>query len=236
MKMTRLLVTAAAAVLIATPAFAANLLTNGSFEAQTVKATDACQGGIWCLRSNTSTPGWTQFGDGVDLVHTNYVQAPGFDVLVDPSDGVNFLDMNQGGALGGIFQVVSATAGQVFHLSLDTTAWAINARGGLLGYELYDPTSGTVLASGSYSDPNGGTWITRTLDAAATSNSIGVRIQALRSTQAGPGLDNVILTADAITVPGAVPEPATWAMMIGGFGLIGASMRRRSRVTDTAVA
>jgi hypothetical protein len=26
---------------------------------------------------------------------------------------------------------------------------------------------------------------------------------------------------------GAVPEPATWAMMIGGFGLIGAASRRR---------
>lgn len=28
---------------------------------------------------------------------------------------------------------------------------------------------------------------------------------------------------------GAVPEPATWAMMIGGFGLIGAVSRRRAR-------
>jgi len=28
---------------------------------------------------------------------------------------------------------------------------------------------------------------------------------------------------------GAVPEPATWAMMIGGFGLIGAASRRRNR-------
>jgi hypothetical protein len=26
---------------------------------------------------------------------------------------------------------------------------------------------------------------------------------------------------------GAVPEPATWAMMVGGFGLIGSAMRRR---------
>jgi hypothetical protein len=24
-----------------------------------------------------------------------------------------------------------------------------------------------------------------------------------------------------------VPEPASWALMIGGFGLIGAAMRRR---------
>lgn len=28
--------------------------------------------------------------------------------------------------------------------------------------------------------------------------------------------------------PGAVPEPATWAMMLAGFGLMGAAMRRRS--------
>ena len=27
--------------------------------------------------------------------------------------------------------------------------------------------------------------------------------------------------------PGAVPEPATWAMMLAGFGLVGASVRRR---------
>ncbi len=27
--------------------------------------------------------------------------------------------------------------------------------------------------------------------------------------------------------PGAVPEPSTWAMMIGGFGMIGGAMRRR---------
>lgn len=29
-----------------------------------------------------------------------------------------------------------------------------------------------------------------------------------------------------VSVP-AIPEPATWAMMIGGFGLVGAAMRRR---------
>ena len=35
-----------------------------------------------------------------------------------------------------------------------------------------------------------------------------------------------------ITIPGgaAVPEPATWAMMILGFGLIGVTARRRRSV------
>ena len=31
---------------------------------------------------------------------------------------------------------------------------------------------------------------------------------------------------------GAVPEPATWAMMLGGFGLMGSMLRRRARQSD----
>ncbi|MFD1613350.1 PEPxxWA-CTERM sorting domain-containing protein [Sphingomonas tabacisoli] len=34
-------------------------------------------------------------------------------------------------------------------------------------------------------------------------------------------------------VAAAVPEPATWAMMLGGFGLLGAAARRRHRTTVT---
>ena len=36
---------------------------------------------------------------------------------------------------------------------------------------------------------------------------------------------------DAVSVSAAVPEPATWAMMIVGFGLAGYAMRRRTRAT-----
>ncbi|MFD1786641.1 PEPxxWA-CTERM sorting domain-containing protein [Sphingomonas floccifaciens] len=42
------------------------------------------------------------------------------------------------------------------------------------------------------------------------------------------------LTADAVT--SAVPEPATWAMMLIGFGGIGASMRRRKQVARVRFA
>ena len=36
--------------------------------------------------------------------------------------------------------------------------------------------------------------------------------------------------------PGAVPEPSTWALMIGGFGAIGGTMRYRRRKTTVAFA
>ena len=45
------------------------------------------------------------------------------------------------------------------------------------------------------------------------------------------GLSTGFVTASASAAIAAVPEPATWAMMIGGFGVIGAAARRRRRVT-----
>ena len=44
------------------------------------------------------------------------------------------------------------------------------------------------------------------------------------------------ISIDAVIGAGAgtaVPEPATWAMMIGGFGLLGAAARRRVRTSVT---
>jgi PEP-CTERM motif len=41
------------------------------------------------------------------------------------------------------------------------------------------------------------------------------------------GIDNLLAAAPST---GAVPEPATWALLLVGFGLIGASMRRRAKV------
>lgn len=39
---------------------------------------------------------------------------------------------------------------------------------------------------------------------------------------------------DNIAAAGAVPEPATWAMMIIGFGMVGATMRRPRRTATSA--
>lgn len=53
-------------------------------------------------------------------------------------------------------------------------------------------------------------------------------------TDDGLAIDDFRLTAT--TLSAAVPEPATWAMMITGFGLVGAMRRRRAGATARVAA
>lgn len=55
-----------------------------------------------------------------------------------------------------------------------------------------------------------------------------VQLGALGGDNIGPVIDNLSISA--------VPEPATWAMMIGGFGLVGGAMRRRAARTSVTYA
>lgn len=50
-------------------------------------------------------------------------------------------------------------------------------------------------------------------------------VETIRLAATVPGNGGVFF--DDVSVSGVVPEPATWALMIGGFGLAGALLRRR---------
>lgn len=54
--------------------------------------------------------------------------------------------------------------------------------------------------------------------------------------ESGMHYDNLTLDVRQISSVAAVPEPATWAMMILGFGLIGGAMRRRAGLGASAMA
>ncbi len=59
-----------------------------------------------------------------------------------------------------------------------------------------------------------------------------LRWQSLPNGGSGIGIGSDPGTVD----PQGVPEPASWAMLIAGFGLVGATMRRRSQRTLTVSA
>ncbi len=96
---------------------------------------------------------------------------------------------------------------------------------------------GELLVGGS--DPNSATYtIMASINSASPITGIFLNViddPANGLPTGGPGRQpsngNFVVSEfvlDAIAGPGGIPEPATWAMMIAGFGLVGGAMRRKS--------
>lgn len=127
-----------------------------------------------------------------------------------------------------------------------------NSRPGALTTVLYalDASGNELLRS---TNPNAGTFVDTNLAGIAFGplgvalgglNNVGFDISGLTGAaffNAGSQFYSLNLTSGGATLigslgsgslvgltAGAVPEPATWALMIGGFGMVGAAMRRRT--------
>jgi hypothetical protein len=190
------------AALLAAPlmASAANLVTNGSFEA------NAMPNGSWSIFSNLT--GWTG-APNIEL-RDNVAGAA--------YDGLNFVELDTTGN-SGMFQDIATTAGAHYSLS-----FAYSPRPGT-----GNTNDINVLWNGSLLQALAGTnvggannWSVYTLDvvggAGATSrlafNAAGI------SDSYGGSLDAVSLTS-------AVPEPQTYALLLAGLGAVFFLSRRR---------
>lgn len=168
----------------------------------------------------------------------NYIFSPATLALVDadaggsgnfanepsPSTVMFFLDSNNA-----VLDVTSGfTTGFSFFYSSSTAATVT----------VYDGAGGTgnvlaqinLLAQGSDNctgDPNGSfcNWTPIGVSFAGTAMSID-----FGGTANYTGFDNITFGSD--TPGGTVPEPAVWAMLISGFGLVGAAARRRRRYLE----
>ncbi|TAJ71552.1 MAG: PEP-CTERM sorting domain-containing protein [Phenylobacterium sp.] len=105
-----------------------------------------------------------------------------------------------------------------------------------LGDELFGTTAGELVAIAGmpgYFDSfvhyvvTGGTG--RFLGASGAFEGVGVLNRTV------PRPINSLTLAGELDLP-AVPEPATWALMIAGFGLAGASLRRRRALIAEGIA
>lgn len=100
---------------------------------------------------------------------------------------------------------------------------------------LYDPTKGNLLLDVTIptgTAVGGPGFFLASFD---TANQVNDGVFSVNSVFDGSATSGFANTAGTITqftgtaVLNAVPEPASWAMLIGGFGVIGGGMRRRVR-------
>ena len=140
-----------------------------------------------------------------------------------PASGIYSGRFGSVNSVGGITQTLATTAGQSYLISFDLA----NLAGGTPNfYEVL--FGGTQLFTATNTSAFG------YMNFSTTSVASGASTVLAFNFQHNPNyfyLDNISVTASGIN--GAVPEPATWAMMLIGFGAIGASMRRRRKVNAT---
>lgn len=221
---------ALAALALAPAASAASLLVNGSFEGPPADNHPSEH-----YTRGLAPDGWSPIAglEVPDIISAGYAQGgPPFQVLLTAQEGNRFLDTNGATPTGGLYQDVEGLeAGSAVSLSYWYGQWAQNSDG-TLDISLIDPTTLAVLGTNHISIPFDNTltsssWINATVGGVVGASG-KVRVQFTANSFAvdrgGVGLDNLVLAG---TRAGAVPEPAAWGLMIAGFGLAGAALRRR---------
>jgi hypothetical protein len=221
---TKLMALAIGAMLCANGAAvqAANLVVNGSFETPPVTAPAAY---VDYAPGSTALTGWTIANATVSQVRSDYGGNPGY--VFTAQDGNAALDLtgfsvNQPTLVS---QAIATRIGAVYALSF----WVGNISGGPFGTQT---AIGVEFSSGGTNFSCTNTQGTFQLvwqqcgaqfTASQTQTSIGFR-------NLDPPSDyNAMIDNVVVERVGGVPEPASWAMLITGFGLVGTLSRRRAR-------
>jgi choice-of-anchor C domain-containing protein len=217
---------ALAASAFATTASAATvqLLTNGGFEDIGVGVPEGWGGLTYYQGGPVALPGWTIEAGSVDLTDTNSMWGPA-------ASGQYSLDIN-GWGQGTIAQSFETVLGQLYTVSFAYSRNPANAP--------FD-ASATVSAGGQSVDvvalgdgPFGSlsnmAWQNGSFTFLGTGDIETIRLASNIGGNAGVFFDDVSVSTDLLqgATAGAVPEPSTWALTIMGFGLLGATLRRRN--------
>lgn len=220
--MSKIIAAAGAAALVAIlaaagPAHAA-LVVNGGFEAP---------GGIVRDQLTSSyLPGWSydnSNGNAYDIYEDDSQDG------LAAADGSHYVSFGHNGTNGGsVSQTIATVAGHAYRLSL----WTAEQQGDD-PTQLFNVLLKTTLG-GTYSFTIGNLTSTFTETTQDFFPDSATTITISDATPAGGGaganlaLDRVSVTD--LSPGGTVPEPASWALFVAGFGVVGAMARQRRAV------
>ncbi|WP_310496217.1 choice-of-anchor C family PEP-CTERM protein [Sandarakinorhabdus sp.] len=212
---------AIAATVMVSGSAAAVTLVNGSFEL----GTDPGASFSTQNAGSTAITGWTVGGFGVDYIG-GYWQA---------SDGDRSVDLSALSA-GSIAQMLDTVIGQTYTIGFDLSGNPDGGAGNRISVvtisgSLPDVKVYQVLPANSRADMN---WQRFEYTFTAFSALSSLTFASAEFTPFGPAIDNVSITEGGGGIGSDVPEPASWAMMLAGFGMIGATSRRRRPRVVTA--
>ncbi len=236
------------AALLATQPALANSFVNGDFESLT--------NGPGQLTFNTAATGWTVASGGYTFVYaagtidkpgtngqygTNYMWGPNNGA----ANGLSGISPTGGNIIAhdGAFQVeplqqiiTGLTVGKTYTVGFD---YGFAQQFGFNGDTVQNWSvsfAGQTQTTANYSLPNHGFsgWMHASYDFIANNATETLSFVSYGNLPVPPFalLDGVTFTPDTVA---GVPEPASWAIMMVGFGLLGVAARRRRHIT-TVVA
>lgn len=233
----RVMIAAAGALLFAGTASAEGV-QNGSFETGTYTTSPDSYSIHFAGSSDIGS--WTVTSDH-DGGNVAAMRNGAFDVTA--SDGTYSLDLT-GGGLGaddsngnGVLQSFATIVGDTYSLSFDVgTNSGYTSTGGATIEALIDGSSIYSFTNSYVADtPATQNWATASTTFVATGTTTTLNLIG-RAGGLYTGLDKVSVADIASGTSGAVPEPASWAMMIAGFGLTGGTLRRHRTSLSAALA
>ena len=213
------------ALAMSTPAMSAtNLLANGSFEGGFTGWTITNVGGgtapvTFAYGSSGQYPTGA-FGEpiGPNGVASLSPDAVGTQLAYFSSDTANPDSLKQ---------TINLVSGTMYNIGFDYYAprnGIANPNDASLSFLVNGLPVGSTLTAGSVAGTPAATWFnfaTSFVAGASGPSAFEFQFKGLGSTAADFAIDRVYVTA--------VPEPATWMMMLFGFGLLGHAMRRRTK-------
>ena len=207
MKTLLALAATAAALALAGQAAATEYVTNGGFETGDIT-------------------GWTEVGDW--STPYNFVGIDGHNSLHELHEG-NFA----GSGAAGVAQTLATSAAGNY----DVTLWFYDSGGGnddtsqllqvLWNGQVTGQVTGVSVSDGGYQE--------LTYHVVGLGNDL-LTVQGYSSSGYNFVDDISVVEGQAVVTAPGVPEPASWALMISGFGLAGAALRRRRGAGDAVRA